>query len=299
MNPQPSGRIGRLAALLFVILCLAAPSAAAQAPAAGPETTLASLSVALWPEYDSPEMLVICWGELASDVALPAEVEWRIPASAARPSALAADDPDQGLINLDYTARQEGDWLVVSFQLDTPGFQVEFYSPLVQSGDEKSFVFSYPADYAVASFSLSAQQPRTARNFTLEPPATAVSTGTDGLAYHEVAPVPIVRGEPRSWAVRYEKSDAILTSGSNSPATAALPPAVSAPGTGGSSAWIFLIAFIALVAVGAGAFWLGRRAGPSAAEGGETEAAFCHSCGARVPRDARYCPKCSAAVRNR
>ncbi|HNS51392.1 MAG TPA: zinc ribbon domain-containing protein [Anaerolineae bacterium] len=299
MNATSSGYVGRLVLAALAFACLAAPSSSAQTPGTSMETTLASLSVALWPEYDAPEMLVICWGELAADVSLPTTVEWRIPAAAERPSALAADDPERGLINLDFETRQEGEWLVVSFLLDSSGFQIEYYAPLAQSGDERSYVFTYPANYAVTAFSLSAQQPRTARAFTLDPPATSVSTGTDGLTYHEVAVGSLAQGGPESWVIRYLKSDESLSSGARSSAPTTPLPATVGQGAGSSTAWIFLIAFIAVVAVGAGAFWLGRRSGPSPVDGGEVDASFCHSCGARVPRDARYCPKCSAAVRGR
>jgi hypothetical protein len=67
-----------------------------------------------------------------------------------------------------------------------------------------------------------------------------------------------------------------------------------------STAWIFLIAFIALVGVGAGAFWLGRRAsGAPAPEGADGRLHYCHVCGAPMPADARFCPKCAAPRRER
>ncbi len=302
MNLRSSGgAISSLVAALLLFVCLAAPVAAQDStPAAGGEATLASLSVALWPEYDRPEMLVIYWGEFASGASLPVAVEWRIPAAAGGPSALAADDPEKGLLNLEYTSRVEGDWLVLSFELATRGFQLEYYAPLVASGDEKTYGFTYPGDYPVTAFSLSAQVPRTAQGFSLDPPANSVTEGSEGLTYHEVQPVAIAAGVAKSWTVRYVKTDALLSGSSQPPeeATVTLQPTDSG-GSGNSTVWIFLIAFIALVAVGAGAFWLGRRAsGPSGPEG-EVQAAYCHLCGARVPRDARFCPKCSAPVRDR
>ena len=302
MDLRLSGRASAwLGAVLFLLLCLAAPANALDsAPPPGAAPALATLSVALWPEYDRPEMLVIYWGEFADDVSLPVAVEWRIPATAGGPSALAANDPEKGLLNLDYTSREEGDWLVLSFELSTPGFQVEYYAPLVESGDERSYVFAYPGDYPVWAFSLSAQQPRTAQQFALEPAASAVSEGADGLTYHEVQGVPLAQGEARSWTVRYVKADALLSSPAEEPAqAAATPPPAGAAGTGDSTVWIFLIAFVALAAVGAGAFWLGRRSGSSPSEGAEGQAPYCHVCGARIPVDARFCPKCAAPVRDR
>ena len=299
---SPGGVISSLATALLLFACLAAPVAAQDSPAtAEGEATLASLSVALWPEYDRSEMLVIFWGEFTSDVPLPVAVEWRIPTAAGGPSALAADDPEKGLLNLEYTSRVEGDWLVLSFELASRGFQLEYYAPLSVRGDEKTFGFTYPGDYPVAAFSLSAQVPRTAQGFSLEPPADSVTEGSEGLTYHELQPISIAAGGAKSWTVRYLKTDALLSGSSQAPAVvSATPPQAPASGAGNSTVWIFLIAFVALVAVGAGAFWLGRRSsGPSGPEGGEAQVTYCHVCGARVPRDARFCPKCSAPVRDR
>jgi len=303
MNLRSScGGISSLVTALLVFACLGAPAAAQDStPAAGGEPTLASLSVALWPEYDRPEMLVIYWGEFTPDVSLPVAVEWRIPASAGGPSALAADDPEKGLLNLEYTSRVDGDWMVLSFELATSGFQLEYYAPLTTSGDEKTYGFTYPGDYPVTAFSLSAQVPRTAQGFTLDPPADSVTEGSEGLTYHELQTVAIAAGGTKSWTVRYVKADTLLSGPSQPAEGAAVTSQPEADGgTGNSTVWIFLIAFIALVAVGAGAFWLGRRSsGPSGPDGGEAQVAYCHLCGARVPRDARFCPKCSAPVRDR
>ena len=293
--------------LLLTVLLATAPlicgSALAQGTAlgSGAAPTLSSLSIAIWPEYDRPEVLVIYWGEFAPDVALPVPVRWRIPAAAGAPSAVAGVDSQGNKLNQSYTSQVEGDWLVLSFELSTRAFQIEYYAPYVTTGEERSFAFTYPGDYPVTAFSLEAQAPRTAQSFALEPAAASPRQGEDGLTYYQVQGLSLAQEESRSWTVRYAKSDSTLSLSQTLPleATAAVPAGASG-GEGSSTVWIFLIAFIALVAVGAGAFWLGRRAtGPASSEGVEAELAFCHVCGARLPKDARFCPKCSAPVRGR
>ena len=56
------------------------------------EPTLESLEIALWPEFDRPEVLVIYRGQLDADVALPALVEITLPARVGQPTAVAYVD---------------------------------------------------------------------------------------------------------------------------------------------------------------------------------------------------------------
>ncbi|RPI55590.1 MAG: hypothetical protein EHM56_05140, partial [Chloroflexi bacterium] len=102
-----------LGLLSLVLVCGGlAPAAAAQ------ETQeLASLSIALWPEFDRSEMLVIYQGALASETPLPAAVEIRIPARVGRPTAVAFLSEAGERLNQQYTTRVEGEALVVSFEL--------------------------------------------------------------------------------------------------------------------------------------------------------------------------------------
>ena len=307
------GLMGRvilsLVAWLFLLTSLVAPVLAQDAmPASGATPALASLDIGLWPEYDRPGMLVISRGEFAPEVPMPLTVEWRIPADSGAPSAVAAVDPQQGLVNQQNTTRVEGDWLVISFELTTPAFQVEYYAPLTTSGDHRSFVYTYSGDYPVTAFSLEAQVPPTAREFVLDPPAASVTQdSSDGLTYHRIQAVALAQREARSWTVRYLKTGSALTAatpgqprGAAPTQATALDVAAASTGASNSTAWIFLIAFIALVGVGAGAFWLGRMAsGAPASEGGEGRPLYCHVCGAPMPADARFCPKCAAPVRER
>jgi hypothetical protein len=295
-------RVWLLTVCFLAALLLCGPALAqGTAPDSGAAPALSSLSIAIWPEYDRPEVLVIYWGEFAPDVALPVSVRWRIPAAVGAPSAVAAVDLQGNKLNQSYTSQVEADWLVLSFELSTRTFQIEYYAPYVTTGEERSFAFTYPGDYPVTAFSLEAQAPRTAQSFALEPAAASTRQGEDGLTYYQVLGLSCAQGESRSWAVRYVKSDSALSLSATEPSEATVAAPAGAPGGGGNSTvWIFLIAFIALVAVGAGAFWLGRRAtGPAPSEGGEAELAFCHVCGARLPKDARFCPKCSSPVRGR
>ena len=289
------------------------------APAAVAQDTpeLASLSIALWPEFDQPEMLVIYQGALASETPLPAALELRIPARVGRPTAMAFLSEAGERLNQQYTTRVEGEDLVVSFELTNAGFQLEYYDELPVSAEgQREYAFAYTADYPIAALSVEFQVPPTAQGLVVEPEAGASGAGTDGLLYHRIDVGAVEAGETVGWTFRYDKDDDALTNpASSQPSQLATQPAVpggpDGDGGGDSSAVLtFVVAFVALLAVGGTAFWLGRSTRPAAAEthsgrsrpgsSGRRQAlgtAYCYKCGAELRSDADFCHKCGAPVR--
>ncbi len=69
------------------------PAAAQEAPA------IEQLTVALWPEYDQPAMLVILRVQLAPGTQLPVDVILPIPTSAGEPLAVAYTTAEGALLN--------------------------------------------------------------------------------------------------------------------------------------------------------------------------------------------------------
>lgn len=296
--------------ILTSILCLAAgPGLAAEgAP------VLATLQISLWPEYDRPGVLVIYRGLLAEDTTLPAPMEIRIPAAIGIPTALAYVDGAGQRLNLPYTTRTEGEDLVVSFEVPTLSWQLEYYASLpTDDAGRRTYTFDYRADYAVSDLGVEFQVPPTATGFSLDPPADSVIPESNGLVYHVVQAGAMAQGESRSWTFVYDKDNSDLTAppSAQQQTPSALPTTATAAGDS-STILIFFVAFVALVAVGAVAFWLGRRTG------GEDEAvaevpfparkkrqargrggvAFCYRCGAELRLDSEFCHKCGADVRS-
>jgi hypothetical protein len=306
--------------LIAISLLLGALAQAQEQP------TIASLDISLWPEYDRPEMLVIYRGLLAADTPLPVLVEIPIPASAGAPSAVAYVDESGNRFNQAYTTRTEGDTLVVSFELATVGFQIEYYDGLsYDEGESRQYAFVYTAGYEIVELTTEFQVPPTARSFDVEPPASSVQPLADGLTYHTIQQSQIAPGEQVSWTVTYEKDNELLTAAAATEATAPVAPATiptTPEGAGNSTAILFVIAFVGLAAVGAAAFWLGRRTQPlpepapgkkqkrrgsgRGDSGGRGDASFrspgpsavyCHQCGARLRADSVFCHRCGAPVR--
>jgi len=301
---------------IVLILGLLVLASGGLAPAEAQETPeLAILSIALWPEFDQPEMLVIYQGALTAETPLPAAVEVRIPARVGRPTAVAYLSEAGERLNQQYTTRIEGETLVVSFQLAAPGFQLEYYDDLPVSPEgQREYAFAYTADYAIGELSVELQVPPTADNLSVEPPEGTAQAGTDGLEYHRIDVGSIGAGETLAWTFRYDKDDDALTNPAPSqldqPASQPAVPGGTGGGDGNSAVLTFVVAFVALLAVGGAAFWLGRSTrppagnAPSARSGpgpsGRRQAldvAFCYKCGAELRPDAEYCQTCGAPVR--
>ena len=304
--------------MLLCLAFLAWPIQAQEAP------SLSNLVISLWPEYDEPDMLVIYRGSFASDTALPLPVEIRIPTSVGEPNAVAYLDDTGQTLNEPYTTRVEGESLVVSFELDSLGFQLEYYAPLViDPSGQRTFTFQYRADYAVDAFRLEAQVPAAAQDYALDPDEGTAVQQADGLTYHLVDLSSLAKGQSLSWTLTYENPNGALTTDLLAPAVATQAPTSASQAEDNSTVLLFAVAFVALVAVGVSAFWLGKhtqpapepavtpqrkRRGsgrgavtpvrpPSQPPGGEGEPRFCYRCGADLRSDAEFCHKCGAEVR--
>jgi hypothetical protein len=306
-----------LAISVLIIGLLSGPILAQEGPVVG------SLDISLWPEYDRPEVLVIYRGLMAEETALPVPVEFRVPARVGAPTAVAYVGEGNQPFNQGYTTRADGEWLVIAFDLPARGFQIEYYDELAMGSEgEREFTYEYVADYPISALSLEYQVPPTAEAFVLDPQADSVLQQADGLTYHKVDLGAVPAGNEGSWTVTYLKPGSDLTvQGVTSAEPTAQPPGASTSGSGGqgnSAVWIFLVAFIALVAVGAGAYWLGTRAQPppppprrtrrrgSGPDGLQSQLApstdrddvlHCYACGAGLRPDSDYCHKCGTRVR--
>ncbi len=303
--------------LAFSWVVLAVPLQAQEVP------TLTNLEISVWPEFDRPEVLIIYRGVFDAGTDLPIPVEIYVPERVGQPTAVAFVGDDGQRFNQQYTSRVEGEWLVVSFELATLGFQLEYYDTLaVDSTGQRQYAYSYKADYPVTALALEFQVPPTAQDFALDPPADSV-TETDGLVYHLVDAGSLAQDEERDWTFAYQKDNEDLTVSAFVQPEALGPSAPPAPeSTNDPTVWIFLVAFVALIGVGAGAFWLGRRTQsvepappssrphkrrgsgrgvqsqrqPSPSAGGR-DALFCHQCGTELRSDSDFCHRCGTAVR--
>ncbi len=283
---------------LTPVFCLTLLVGAAQAQGL---PTLSKLEISLWPEYDWPGVLVIYRGQFAADTPLPVAVEIRIPARIGQPHAVAHKAGDGQLFEQEYETRIEGEWLVVSFDLPTSSFQLEYYDKLpVDESGRRTYTFAYVADYPVAALNLDVQMPATAEGFFLDPAAPLAVQETDGLFYHLVRAGPLDQGERKSWTFTYRKANSSLSV----EVMGLVPTETSAPSAAKGSAipagFTVLVVLAAVAGAGVAAFWLGRRTQPAAKPesppSASARALFCHQCGAQLRPDSKFCHNCGTIV---
>jgi len=318
--------------VLMIVPCLLWQGLPALAQDAEP-VRLSALEIALWPEYDEPEVLVVFQGRLAGDVPLPAELTLTMPQEAGEPHAVASVDGEGRRLTAAYDIRVVGDKIEVTYtSLQDRAFQFEYYLDVLQiEGDQRRFTFRYQLDAAVDDLVLEFQQPSGATNVVLRPPAEETYSGFADLTYHRLPLGALDAGQMVEWQASYDKPGLRLSS--------------EAPSSSGSVFAVVALAGVAL-AVALGSLWLAgsrRRAQdwrgkppsrevkpssrkkrrdrkdarprsrpasaarsrspsrPARSEKPATpraasfpEGGFCHRCGTQLKADALFCHRCGA-----
>ncbi len=266
---------------------------------------LASLGIAVWPEFDRPAALVILRAEIAGDVGLPAAVSLRIPAGSGGPAAVAyAASADGQLLNLVYQRSDAQDFITLTFSTPERFFQVEFYDPMDVAAVDRRYTYTWPGDFAVDKLSVELQEPAAATGLSVQPELGPGEARPDGLTYRQSDLGAFGAGQTLAIDVRYQKSDSRTS-------------AEIAAGTGsdeGVPVWLVAFLAVAVLAVCAGGvvLWRWRERRTVTAAGRTTRAArrrekaagqreggpnFCPQCGAALGARDRFCPDCGAAVR--
>jgi hypothetical protein len=297
-------------------------------------TPLDTLAVALWPEYDRPETLVIFRGRLGESVPLPAQVTFDLPAVVQTLHAIAYLDEAQGtLLNIegyDLVAGTGTTRLVFT----TPGrqFQFEYYSSqmLTIDGDSRHLSFSFTPSADIANLSFEIQQPTTAQAFTSDPPPLSTQARQDGLTYALVDVGGISAGEIGSVQADYTRGTDQLSIETLAGVEISTSPEEMPIEVGErrlqDSLGPILIAVGVLLLTASLIYWFWsqrtvvapepaprrsssakrrpprkRRSAASRSVSPPTEdeptAIYCHKCGTKFREDARFCHACGAERR--
>lgn len=302
-------KLKRIAALLLLLALLLPVMARAQAT-----PTLSAVQVDLWPEFDRPTMLVIYHITLPAQGFKPTELSLSLPAAAGKPNAVAARQPDGTLITLTFDQKSGADWSVIKFTATSPDSQVEYYDPsLVKQGSNRSFDYQWRGDYAVDSFSVTAQQPVDATNLTISPGTTTSTAGKDGLTYYTRQIGSLTAGQSFTLNLSYQKSTDTLSTNLVKPQPSA-PITEETPGriTTLTSFLPWALGALGILLIVGGGVWYwqsGRqkerpekrqRHRPAAAER-EPEPVqgnvYCHQCGKRAAPGDQFCRTCGARLR--
>jgi ribosomal protein L32 len=276
---------------------------------------LATLDIAIWPEFDRPAALMILRAEIAEDVDLPAAVSMRIPASSGGPAALAyAASADGQLLNLGYQRSDAQDFITLTFSTPERFFQVEFYDPIAVGTTDRSYTYTWPGDLAADKLSVELQEPATATGLSVQPELGAGQIRPDGLTYRQADLGAFDAGQTLAIDVSYQKTESRTSAEILGLETRAPSGADGAGSDEGMSVWLLVAIALAVLVVGVSgvALWRWRSLQPVPAAGRATRAArrreqaagqresganFCPQCGAALRSRDRFCPECGTAVR--
>jgi hypothetical protein len=291
--------------LPLIILLLAVPLAMAQEPS----STLDSLYVAFWPDYDDPSVLVLMTGTLPADASLPAEVTIPIPPQA-EVNAVARIG-EEGMADTEYQVEDD----MLTLITPDPRFRVEYYAPYEEDGDSHAFDFAWNADFDIQEFIAEIQQPANATSLTTQPAAAIVDTNpSDGLTYHALPSRALPAGTPFEMSIRYEMADPGLTAGASAqtaPGTA--PSTETTTDTSSSNEWLLVMAGVAILGLVIAVTWLvatrnsgkgktgrsGKSSKPRKPSPKErsAKAKFCHSCGTQSEKGDIFCRNCGSELK--
>jgi hypothetical protein len=320
-----------ISSAMLALLCLSTALtglAHAQLP-----TSLSSLTIAVWPEFDQPSVLVIYRGTVPEDVPLPAPLSFELPSSIEAVHAVAYMDQGQGnLVNIpqyDFSASADGK--VLSFSTPARSFQFEYYSGDMLSLNDKtrniSFSFTPSADIDTLAFEL--QQPVGTEDFSSQPSPSSTQVRQDGLTYDLYDLGSASANETYSLTASYTRTNDQLSAetlqSANAPTPVEQKPVEMGGGGLTENLGPILIGFGMVLLFGALGYWYlsqravvvpepaGRRPtrraqrparrrpanirSPRPSGGGQDLAAYCHRCGAEFREDARFCHMCGAERR--
>lgn len=179
------------------------------------------LMVELWLEYDQPEVLVIYRGQLSPNIALPATVTFPIPAYVDEMHAVAIEDGGE-LFNVNpdtiELARQD-DNQVLSFQVNSPGFQFEYYDPEILSRQDqlRRLDYTFTAAHPIATLVLEVQEPAQAQDFLMTPEPERSFVAQNTLPHHTVRRNDLAPGETVTLTASYSRPTDAMSVGSVPP----------------------------------------------------------------------------------
>lgn len=310
----------------LLLLCLV-PLISVQAQGS---TRLDSLQVSLWPEYDDPRLLVLIDGVLAT----PGQTV-QVPAPAgALINAVASFNEEGRLVDTPYQTSSdlEGNQ-VLTFTPASTSFRVEYYTPLLSNGDERTFTFSLPSSYLITADGLiEILLPPDANSVEGDPPLNPAESSLLGAA-DLARSFSNLEGEgPVEQTLRYNNPTGALSvpetaRQAQAPQPAPAPATTStADDNSGNLLTIGLIAgAVLLIALGGYGLWRTRQpaqpalvttsqrrdrprqkpvppAGPAASSGPVSAPMgvagrdrYCRQCGAEFGSEDRFCRHCGTA----
>jgi len=280
--------------------------------------TIERLEVRLWPDFDRPSVLVTLVGTLPPGTPDSATVTVPIPENATIHvvSPVRADGRPGPEMN--YNSSVPGQ---LTFDTGSFGFWIEYYHPYVADGNQRDLSYTWSSEMGVDVLEAVVQQPIMSTDLNTSPGAETVTTGPDGMQYHQLPGQSVPAGvtytlEGTYSLVRPQLSQDVMAEQQGS------LPGVAESGAADDSGvdWLLVAAIAAGVVAVIVVAWLlisNRRGNqrvvkprPSrrstrrtsmrprpAPPPASTKGKFCHECGQPVNSGDRFCSNCGTVVK--
>jgi hypothetical protein len=267
-------------------------------------TTIDSLAVEIWPDYDRASVLVLLTGTLLADAKLPASITLPFPA-AAQLNAVARIDGSDGEMKdiVDFTQAPDE----ITFVTTDLQFRVEYYFPYTIDNDHHTFTFRWSADLSVNNFQIRVQQPKSATSLATVPGILDVAKEADGFTYHAFPIKSVPAGQLFSVTVDYTMdSDQLSVAGLTSSGVQESASPLTAKGKAGIN-WSIVVVVVGGVIILIVLVWeiTARRAGSTGSERHQAESKsktpsrYCTNCGNPTAKEDKFCSKCGSALSGR
>jgi hypothetical protein len=276
-----------------------------------------TLDVSIWPEYDTPSVLVIYKIALSPSASLPAQVTFRVPARVGKLSAVAVGNTADTVSDsgVDYKFTPGAEFTEVTVNAAARFVQVEYYDEnLKKNGNQHEYVFDWQGNLAASNFRFELRQPLQSSNLTVEPALSNTIVDADGFHFSEYKKTGLAVDEKLIFTVNYQRD-------TDSPSTSFLTVQPSAPldqAVTGQSTWTTYLPWglgglgVALLLVAGWVYWTtSRSTNKSAGVGrkrhsinnlnadvnGDDQQVHCAQCGKRAQDGDRFCRACGARIR--
>jgi hypothetical protein len=273
-----------------------------------------SLDVSVWPEYDTPAVLVIYKIGLVPQTTLPVEITLRLPATVLKPNAVAVGKSpetvsDQGV---EYKFTAGVDFATLTIKATDPYIQMEYYDPgLTKNGTQRQYIYAWLGDFSVDSFRFELREPLKSSNLSVDPALTTTGSDSDGFQLGEWKQTSLKAGQKLSFTISYQRD-------TDSPSTSFLQVQPSIPldqnVTGQSSLlsylpWALGGLGLVLLFIAGWVYWVSGRASRTSARQRKRHGTtlqedtdnpegqiHCTQCGKRAQPGDRFCRACGARI---
>lgn len=299
---------------LILALFLATPIAG---HAQGDVDTIERLEVRLWPDFDRPSVLVTLVGTLPQGTPDTAAVTVPVPNNATIHVVSPIIEDGRPGPEMNYDDSVPGQ---LTFDTGSFGFWVEYYHPYEADGNEREFSYTWLSEMGVDELQAVVQQPIMSSDLNTNPGAETVTTGPDGMQYHQLQGRPVPAGaaytlEGTYSLVRPQLSQDVMAEQQGS------LPSITESGAADDSGvdWLLVAAIAAGVVAVVVAAWLliaNRRGNqrvvkprpssrstrrttvrPRPSPPASTKGKFCRECGQPVEPGDRFCSNCGTVVK--